>query len=80
MGGQYDFRVFDDPMELRKEIEDLNKKNNKSRIVAGYCWNWDKVGQSNPDYHDIVLPEFDFKMSWNLGSTATWAIDEELSK
>lgn len=76
LGSQYDFRVFDDPNELRKEIERLNKENNKSRIVAGYCWNWDKVGQSNPDYFDIVLLEFDFKMSWNLGSSATWAIDE----
>ncbi|MGJ7922193.1 DNA/RNA helicase domain-containing protein [Neobacillus sp. LXY-4] len=72
---QYDFRVFDNPNDLRKEIERFNKTNNKSRIVAGYCWNWDKVGQSNPDYYDIVLPEFNFKMSWNLGNSATWAID-----
>ncbi|MED3625497.1 DUF2075 domain-containing protein [Bacillus thermocopriae] len=76
IGGQYDFRVFDNPNKLREEIENLNKVNNKSRIVAGYCWNWDKVGQTNPDYFDIVIPEFDFKMSWNLGNTATWAIDE----
>ncbi len=76
IGGQYDFRVYTDPNELRKEIERLNKKNNKSRIVAGYCWNWDKVGQTNPDYFDIELPKYDFKMSWNLGNTATWAIDE----
>ncbi|WP_163182615.1 DUF2075 domain-containing protein [Neobacillus sedimentimangrovi] len=76
IGGQYDFRVFDNPNILREEIENLNKVNNKSRIVAGYCWNWDKVGKSNPDYYDIVLPEFDFKMSWNLDNTDTWAIDE----
>jgi DUF2075 family protein/DNA replication protein DnaC len=76
LGSQYDFRVYDDPNELRNEIEKLNQKNNKSRTVAGYCWNWDKVGQSDPDYCDIVLPEFDFKMSWNLGNSATWAIDE----
>ncbi|MBI0581257.1 DUF2075 domain-containing protein [Neobacillus cucumis] len=76
IGGQYDFRVFDNPNDLRNEIEKQNKVNNKSRVVAGYCWNWDKVGQSNPDYFDINLLEFDFKMSWNLGSSATWAIDE----
>ncbi|MCD4839042.1 DUF2075 domain-containing protein [Neobacillus sedimentimangrovi] len=80
IGGQYDFRVFDNPNKLREEIENLNKVNNKSRIVAGYCWNWDKVGQTNPDYFDIVIPEFDFKMSWNLGNTATWAIDENSVK
>ncbi len=76
LGSQYDFRVYENPDDLRNEIERLNKKNNKSRIVAGYCWNWDKVGQSDPDYYDIVLPEFDFNMSWNLGNSATWAIDE----
>jgi uncharacterized protein len=80
IGGQYDFRVFDNPNKLREEIENLNKVKNKSRIVAGYCWNWDKVGQTNPDYFDILLPEFDFKMSWNLGNTATWAIDENSVK
>lgn len=76
IGGQYDFRVYDNPNDLRKEIERLNKINNKSRIVAGYCWNWDKEGQTNPNYYDIDLPQFGFKMSWNLGNTATWAIDE----
>lgn len=76
LGGQYDFRVYDDPNELRIEINKLNKVSNKSRIVAGYCWNWDKEGKSNPDYYDIFMDNFDFKMSWNLGSSDTWAIDE----
>ena len=34
----FDFRIFSDPNELRKTIEDKNKTNNKSRMVAGYCW------------------------------------------
>ena len=72
----YDFRVFDDPNELRNEIVERNKKNNKSRIVAGYCWNWTKESKNNPNIHDITIDEFDFKMSWNLGNTETWAIDE----
>ncbi|MEH7492046.1 DUF2075 domain-containing protein [Neobacillus niacini] len=76
IGGQYDFRVFDDPNALKNEIERLNRTNNKSRVVAGYCWNWVTEGKSNPDYYDIVLPEYNFKMSWNLGNSATWAIDE----
>ena len=51
--------------------------NNKSRIVAGYCWDWISAGKNNPDVYDIVIPEYDFKMSWNLGNTSTWAIDED---
>lgn len=72
----FDFRVFDDPNEMRKEIIRRNSKN-KSRIVAGYCWDWPKEGQSNKDFHDINIPAYDFHMSWNLKNTDTWAIDED---
>jgi uncharacterized protein len=72
----YDFRIYSDPNELRNEIEKLNKVNNKSRIVAGYCWDWIKEGKNNPNVHDIVIPEHNFSMSWNLGNSETWAIDE----
>lgn len=72
----YDFRIYSDPNELRKEIERFNKINNKSRIVAGYCWDWKKESKNNPNNHDIVIPEHNFSMSWNLGNTETWAIDE----
>lgn len=76
MGTNYDFRIYTDPNEMREEINRLNKKNNKSRMVAGYCWNWIKEGKSNTNFHDIELPEHKFGMSWNLDNSATWAIDE----
>lgn len=76
LGYQYDFRIYDDPNELRAEIEKLNKVNNKSRIVAGYCWNWIKEKRSDPNFYDIQIEEYDFHMSWNLGNSDTWAIDE----
>ena len=75
-GFQYDFRVYDDPNELRADIEERNAANNRSRMVAGYCWNWISKGKDDPDVHDVTIPEFGFGMSWNLGSTNTWAIDE----
>jgi len=77
IGTNYDFRIYKDPNEMRQEIEKLNKKNNKSRMVAGYCWNWIKEGKSNTNFHDIELPEHKFSMSWNLDNSATWAIDEK---
>lgn len=76
IGTNYDFRIFTNPNEMREEIARLNKKNNKSRMVAGYCWNWLKEGKSNTNIHDIELPEQKFSMSWNLDNSATWAIDE----
>ena len=76
----YDFRVFDDPNEMRAAIESRNKDSNKSRIVAGYCWNWIKEGKNDTDVHDITIPEFGFEMSWNLGNSETWAIDPDSIK
>ena len=76
-GFDYDFRVLDDPNEVKKLIEEKNKINNKSRMVAGYCWNWISEGKNNSEIHDIEIPEYNFGMSWNLGNSTTWAIDLE---
>lgn len=73
-GIDYDIRFFDTPEEVRDQIFEKNKKNNKCRIVAGYCWKWISNGKNNADVHDIKIG--DFEMSWNLGNTETWAIDE----
>ena len=61
---QYDFRIFSSPKELQKAIFQKNKGNNKSRMVAGYCWEWNS--KKSKDVFDVVIPEFDFKMKWNL--------------
>src|SRR5574344_392086 len=76
----YDFKVVDDPNELRRLIEEKNKINNKSRLVAGYCWNWISTGKNNADVYDINIPEYNFKISWNLGNSSTWAIDDNSVK
>jgi len=70
----YDFRVVDSPSELRDLIFEKNKENNKSRLVAGYCWNWISDGKEDSNVHDILID--DFSMSWNLANSKTWAIDE----
>lgn len=72
----YDFRVFDDPVEMHAAIEARNLRGNKARVVAGYCWNWDKAERANPNHHDVVIESYGYARSWNLGSTVTWAIDE----
>lgn len=74
---KYDFKIFDNPNDLKDEIIKLNEKNNKSRIVAGYCWNWISEGKNKTDVYDITIPEYNFGMSWNLGNSSTWAIDKD---
>ena len=71
----YDIKVIDDVNELKNIIFEKNKEKNNARLLAGYCWNWKKEGKNNTDIHDIEIG--DFSMSWNLGSSDTWAIDED---
>lgn len=70
----YDFKVVDNPNELRALIEEKNKINNKARLVAGYCWNWISEGKTDSRIFDISIEKHNFNMSWNLSNT-TWAID-----
>ncbi|KIL53133.1 DUF2075 domain-containing protein [Jeotgalibacillus campisalis] len=72
----YDFRVYEDPNHMLTDIEELNKKNNKSRMLAGYCWEWPKNGRNNTLHKDIEIPEHNFKISWNL-SDSIWAIEQD---
>ena len=68
----YDFKVFDDPNEMRDALREKNAINNKSRMVAGYCYDWD-VKNHRGDY-DIKL-EKGFKAKWNLENDNIWAIN-----
>ena len=61
---EFDLRQFDDPSELRDFITDKNRHNNKSRLLAGYCWDW--ASKKDPSVFDIEFPESNFSMRWNL--------------
>lgn len=71
----YDIRIVDSPNEVRDLIIERNRSSNRARILAGYCWSWIKAGQNDTNVHDIKIG--DFEMSWNLGNTSTFAIDED---
>jgi uncharacterized protein len=60
----YDFRVFDNPADLHALIDLKNRGNNRSRVVAGYCWRW--PSKTDPQAWDIQLPEFNYRRRWNL--------------
>lgn len=65
-GIAYDFKVFDSPNSLRKAILEKNRLNNKSRIVAGYCWDWVSKKPETKHLHDITFEDQGFAMQWNL--------------
>ena len=70
----YDIKVYDDLNNMFEDIKRLNLKDNKARMLAGYCWNW-----ISKDNHaagpDIVIENQHFSAYWNFSDTSTWAID-----
>ncbi|QZA89517.1 DUF2075 domain-containing protein [Salinarchaeum sp. IM2453] len=70
----YDIQLFDDPQTLHQAIERKNEQEGLSRVVAGYCWDWNTDHQDDPEYVDIEIG--DYGRSWNLQVDDPWAIDE----
>lgn len=63
----YDFQVIDSPLELHRLIDQRNARNNKARVVAGYCWGW--PSKDDPQADDIVIMQPDgqrYSRQWNL--------------
>jgi len=60
----YNVQVFDSPREMHDRILELNRLNNRSRVVAGYCWDW--KGKKDPDIKDVRIDEFGYAAKWNL--------------
>lgn len=67
----YDFRVFDDACQMREALRAKNA-DNKARMVAGYCYDWN-VKNRRGDV-DISLPG-GFQAKWNLENDKIWAIN-----
>ena len=70
----FDFQVFNSPAKLHEAIRERNLENNKSRMVAGYCWDW--ISKKIPSARDIEFPEFNYGAQWNLASYGNeWIIN-----
>lgn len=63
---KFDFRIVDSAPELHELVREKNRINNRSRIVAGYCWNW--VSKKDSKAFDIEFPQDGYKARWNLAS------------
>jgi DUF2075 family protein len=73
---RYDFRIFDDPTALHDTIREKNQHNNKSRMVAGYCWEW--TSRKPGGAPDIVFPKFRYEAEWNLTEHGSkWIIEPD---
>ena len=61
----YEIWLFRSPSKMREALREKNNINNKSRMIAGYCYEW--ITENNPegDDYDIVL-EDGFRAKWNF--------------
>lgn len=64
----YEIKLFSSPTRMREALREKNRVNNKSRMIAGYCYEW--VSEQNPDGpdYDIIL-EDGFRAKWNFSNT-----------
>ena len=69
----YDVRLFNSPTRMREALREKNTINNKSRMIAGYCYEWVSENDPNGDAYDIIL-EDGFQAKWNFANTL-FAID-----
>lgn len=67
----YDIEICDSPIDLRNKIREANG-NNKSRMMAGYCYEWvtKNVPKAAPVY-DINLGDFHAKWNFDTNKFAT---------
>lgn len=77
---QYDpkmeFRIFDSPSEMMKEIRARNhEKKNSARIVAGFCWPWSDPNPDGSLVNDVKIGNFE--MPWEKKDEFwKWATDD----
>jgi hypothetical protein len=67
----FDFRIFDSPVSLYKELsKHEEKKPNSARMVAGFCWPWSKELDSRGELvKDVKIGEF--AMPWETHGEIT---------
>ena len=66
----FDFKIFDTPIEMEKAIKEKVNEGEIARIVAGFCWPWAKKPDENGELvGDIVIG--DYIRPWNARHDAT---------
>ncbi len=64
----YDIQLFSSPSKMREALREKNELNNKSRMIAGYCYEWITENDPTGSEYDIIL-EDGFKAKWNFSNS-----------
>lgn len=71
----YEFKVFDSPTEMYELIKEKQKNYQKSRLLAGYTYDWDS--KKDDTVFDFNLENGKFKMKWNKDTEIPYILDED---
>lgn len=59
----YEFRIFDSPIDMEKEIRRKFGEGNTARLVAGFCWPWSEPARDGSLVEDVIIGNW--KRPWN---------------
>jgi uncharacterized protein len=60
---EFEFKIFDSPLELEVAIKQKVKQGNTGRVSAGFCWKWSYPDKDGNLYNDVVID--DYKRPWD---------------
>ena len=59
----YEFRIFDSPIDMEKEIRRKFGEGNTARLFAGFCWPWSEPARDGSLVEDVIIGNW--KRPWN---------------
>lgn len=60
---EFDFRIFNNPIELEKAIRGKADAGYSARMTAGFCWSWSKADSRGMLVDDVVIGKY--RRPWN---------------
>ncbi len=60
---KFDFKIFDNPLDLEKAIRKKAGEGFKARMTGGFCWKWSVSNKDGTLLNDMVID--DYHRPWN---------------
>ncbi len=81
---EFDFKIFNSPIELENAIKEKVEQGNTGRVTAGFCWKWSYPDNDGNLPDDVIIG--DYKRPWDarhdakklapgIPKAALWAYD-----
>jgi uncharacterized protein len=66
---EFDFRIFENPLELEASILEKSSLGNSARLAAGFCWKWSEPDSDGNLFNDVNIGSF--SRPWNAKPEAS---------